>query len=69
MWGTNLNLIIMPYVVLKETQMMNQKLTILVNDDEGIPMEFETFEKAEQIAKLFESNSLTGNKYFVKQLS
>jgi hypothetical protein len=48
---------------------MNQKITILVNDSEGIPMEFETHESAENIAKLFESNSLTGNKYTVKQLS
>jgi hypothetical protein len=49
--------------------MTNQKLTILVNDSEGIPMEFETFEQADKIAKLFESNSLTGNKYKVKKLS
>jgi hypothetical protein len=59
----------MPYVILKETLVMNQKITILVNDSEGIPMEFETNESAENIAKLFESNSLTGNKYTVKQLS
>jgi hypothetical protein len=59
----------MPFVILKETTMMNQKVTILVNDSEGIPMEFETFEQAEKIAKLFESNSLLGNKYTVKQIS
>jgi hypothetical protein len=59
----------MPYVILKETSVMNQKITILVNDSEGIPMEFETHESAENIAKLFESNSLMGNKYTVKQLS
>ena len=58
----------MPFVILKETTMMNQKVTILVNDSEGIPMEFETFEQAEKIAKLFESNSLLGNKYTVKQI-
>ena len=59
----------MAYVILKETQMINQKVTVLVNDSEGIPMEFETFESAEKIAKLFESNSLLGNKYTVKQIS
>jgi hypothetical protein len=59
----------MPFVILKETTMMNQKVTVLVNDSEGIPMEFETFEQAEKIAKLFESNSLLGNKYTVKQIS
>ena len=58
----------MPFVILKETTMMNQKVTVLVNDSEGIPMEFETFEQAEKIAKLFESNSLLGNKYTVKQI-
>jgi hypothetical protein len=58
----------MAYVILKETQMINQKVTVLVNDSEGIPMEFETFESAEKIAKLFETNSLSGNKYTVKQL-
>jgi hypothetical protein len=57
----------MAYVILKETQMINQKVTVLVNDSEGIPMEFETFESAEKIAKLFETNSLSGNKYTVKQ--
>ena len=59
----------MAFVILKETFITNQKLTILVNDSEGIPMEFETFEQADKIAKLFESNSLTGNKYKVKKLS
>jgi hypothetical protein len=59
----------MSYIILKETLFMCQKMTILVNDSEGIPMEFETFESADKIAKLFESNSLSGNKYTVKQLS
>jgi hypothetical protein len=59
----------MSFVIFKETTMMNRKLTVLVNDSEGISMEFETFEQAEKIAKLFESNSLLGNKYTVKQIS
>jgi hypothetical protein len=59
----------MAFIILKETFMANQKLTILVNDSEGIPIEFDTFEQAEKIAKLFESNSLSGNRYSVKQLS
>jgi hypothetical protein len=58
----------MPYIILKETILMNQKITVLVNDSEGIPMEFETFESAENIAKIFETNSLLGNKYNVKQI-
>lgn len=59
----------MPFVILKDTTIMNQKFTVLVNDSEGIAMEFETFESAEHIAKLFESNSISGNKYSVKQMS
>jgi hypothetical protein len=59
----------MPFVILKETMFMNQKFSILVNDSEGIPMEFETFEGADKIAKLFESNSISGNKYSVKEMS
>ena len=59
----------MAFVILKETWVMNQKITFLVNDSEGIPMEFETFEQAGKIAELFESNSLSGNKYSVKQMS
>lgn len=59
----------MAFVILKETFLTNQKLTILVNDSEGIPMEFETYEQADKIAKLFESNSLSGNKYSVKEMS
>jgi len=59
----------MPFVILKETMFMNQKFTVLVNDSEGIPMEFQTFEGAEKIAKLFESNSMSGNKYSVKEMS
>jgi hypothetical protein len=43
----------MSFVVLKETLVMNQKMTVLVNDSEGIFMEFETYESAEKIAKLF----------------
>jgi hypothetical protein len=44
-------------------------MTILVNDDEGVPMEFESLETAEKIAKLFETNSHIGSKYTVKQIS
>ena len=44
-------------------------MTILVNDSEGIPMEFEDFEIAEKTAKLFEVNSHIGSKYTVKQIN
>ena len=49
--------------------MFGRQMTVLVNDSEGIPMEFETKESAETMAKLFESNSSSGNKYTVKKVS
>jgi len=53
---------------MKETNLMGKPMTILVNDSEGIPMEFETYQEAQNVAELFQSNSLTGNKYYPKQV-
>jgi hypothetical protein len=58
----------MPYVVFKEGNLLGKQMTILVNDSEGIAMEFETFDDAQKIASLFESNSTQGNKYYVKEI-
>jgi hypothetical protein len=58
----------MPYVVFKEGNLLGKQMTILVNDSEGIAMEFETFDEAQKIASLFESNSTQGNKYYVKEI-
>jgi hypothetical protein len=58
----------MPYVIHKQTTLMGQQITILVNDDEGTPYEFESFESANKIAKLFESNSMNQSKYSVKEI-
>ena len=58
----------MPYVVFKEGNLLGKQMTILVNDSEGIAMEFETFYDAQKIASLFESNSTQGNKYYVKEI-
>ena len=59
----------MPYVILKETTVQGQRVTILVNDDEGSPYEFDSFESATKIAKLFESNSMNQSKYTVKEIN
>lgn len=59
----------MPYVILKETTLQGQRITILVNDDEGSPCEFDNFESANKIAKLFESNSMNQSKYTVKEIN
>ena len=37
----------------------------LVNDSEGIPMEWETYEKAKAVADLFQSNTVHGYTYIV----
>jgi hypothetical protein len=59
----------MKYIIFKETELNGKPMTILVNDSEGIPMEFTDFEVAEKTAKLFEMNSHVGSKYTVKQIN
>ena len=59
----------MSYVIFKEGNMFGKTMTVLVNDSEGIPMEFETHQEAENLAKIFEANSSSGNKYTVKKIS
>ena len=54
------------YVILKKTR--NIKHTFLVNDDEGIPMEFEKKEEADRFAEIFRRNSVNGSEYTVKKL-
>jgi hypothetical protein len=58
----------MSYVIFKEGNLDGKKITVLVNDSEGIAIEFETFESAQNTAELFENNSLSGNKFFVKEI-
>jgi len=58
----------MSYVVLKHTKDKDGKSsTILINDSEGIPYEFETFEKAKEVADLFQKNTTHGSIYEVKK--
>jgi hypothetical protein len=59
----------MKYVIFKDTSLNGKPYTILVNDSEGIPMEFEDFEVAEKTARLFETNSHVGSRYTVKQIN
>ncbi len=55
------------YVILKKTR--NVKHTFLVNDDEGIPMEFELKDEAERFAEIFRKNSVNGSVYTVRRIS
>ena len=58
----------MPFLILKHTTINSSPRTILVNDSEGIPMEFTTFESASKLAELFQTNSTSGNIYEIKEL-
>jgi hypothetical protein len=58
----------MAYVIFKHTQLQGIPRTIIVNDSEGIPMEFESVEAATKLAELFQANTTSGNIYEVKEL-
>jgi hypothetical protein len=58
----------MPYVILKHTEIQGTPRIIIVNDSEGIPMEFESADAALKLAELFQANTTSGNIYEVKQL-
>ena len=58
----------MAYIILKHTQIQGTPRTILVNDSEGIPMEFESADAALKLAELFQANTTSGNIYEVKEL-
>lgn len=59
----------MSFVVLKTNKDLNGRIrTILINDSEGLPYEFETYENAKEIADLFQSNTTHESKYEVKEI-
>ena len=58
----------MAYIILKHTQIQGTPRTIIVNDSEGIPMEFESADAALKLAEIFQANTTSGNVYEVKQL-
>ncbi len=58
----------MAYIILKHTEIQGTPRTIIVNDSEGIPMEFESADAALKLAEIFQANTASGNIYEVKQL-
>ena len=58
----------MPYVILKHTEIQGTPRTIIVNDSEGIPMEFESADAAVKLAEIFQANTTSGNIYEVKEI-
>jgi len=58
----------MPFMILKHTSIQGTPRTIIVNDSEGIPMEFESADAALKLAEIFQANTTSGNIYEVKQV-
>jgi hypothetical protein len=58
----------MPYIILKHTNIQGTPRTILVNDNEGISMEFDSLDYATKLAELFQANTTSGNIYEVKEI-
>jgi hypothetical protein len=58
----------MPYIILKHTTIQGIPRTVLVNDSEGISMEFDSLDYATKLAELFQANTASGNVYEVKEL-
>ncbi len=58
------------YVILKfvKQQTSEVKLPVIILDNHGEVMEFETEEQAEEMRSLFELNSDSGHKYQVKKI-
>jgi hypothetical protein len=46
----------------------NISRTILVNDSEGIPMEFDSLDYALKLTELFQANTTSGNIYEIKEI-
>ena len=58
----------MPFIILKHTQIQGIPRTIIVNDNEGISMEFDSLDYATKLAELFQANTASGNIYEVKEI-
>jgi hypothetical protein len=58
----------MAYIILKHTQIQGTPRTIIVNDSEGLPMEFESADAAVKLAEIFQANTTSGNIYEVKEI-
>lgn len=57
----------MTYMIFKYDPISNR--TVIVNDSEGIPMEWDTYDEAKAISDLFQSNTNQNCKYEVKKIS
>ena len=58
----------MPHIIIKHTRIEGTPRAIIVNDSEGIPMEFESADAALKLAELFQANTTSGNIYEIKEI-
>ena len=58
----------MAYIILKHTNIQGTPRIIIVNDSEGIPMEFDSLDSAQKLAELFQANTTSGNIYEIKEI-
>jgi antirestriction protein len=56
----------MAYMILKKSK--DNKHVIIVNDAEGIPMEWDTYKEAKKIAELFQANTTHNSTYEIKEI-
>ncbi len=58
----------MSYCIIKELIIKGKKQNVILLNDELTVMEFDTYENADKMSKIFEVNSEKGWKYNVKKI-
>jgi hypothetical protein len=59
----------MGYVIINKTKFRGVTRHIIINDNEGNPMEFDSIDEAERVARLFKMNTTDKSKFLVRNLS
>jgi len=59
----------MGYVIINKTEFRGATRHIIINDTEGQPMEFDSVEEAERVARLFKMNTTDESNFLVRNLS
>jgi hypothetical protein len=58
----------MKYIIIKQIKNEEVKLPVIIIDSLGEVLEFDTFEEAEKMKDLFQSNTDSGHTYEVKKV-
>jgi|DEB0MinimDraft_10_1074344.scaffolds.fasta_scaffold267205_1 hypothetical protein len=59
----------MGYVIINKTEFRGATRHIIINDTEGQPMEFDSIDEAERVARLFKMNTTDESNFLVRNLS